>query len=303
MAFLTNYTYAKLCQSLDVKQEITLDFFIENVYNNNQLYYIFNKFELKYLFNYKNLLQDEKYYFEEYYQVIPEKVDTKTYVFEKGGKAIYHLTESCKFINKDFIDFNIPEDLKSKGEEAIEDYRNWFKTMGYAEKFNNNVLDIPAMVFAYNSIFPNRYDLKPLNENYSLVEIKPNSNNRFIENEFNYDEFLINIENLLNTYYNVFQCKVTRILSKFDYLLKKSNTEIEEKISEVLSPEFIKNYGIDKLKDKLNSSRKIKIELMKNLIDYFKWTYKLQDKEFNNLIIEKFGIVCCGNCKKEKLQD
>ena len=206
---------------------------------------------------------------------------------------------NCGFINKDFIDFTIPEDLKEKGDEAVEEYRNWFKLMAFAEQFYSNTLDISKMVFAYNSKFPKKYNVKPLNEGYKLVEQKPNSNHLENEDEFNYDAFLIKIEDLLYQYNYEFQSKVLRILSKFDYLLKKSDLEINEKVSELFSVEFIKNYGMKNLKDKLVLSRNIKKELMQSLINYFKWTYNLSEKDFANLTLDNFGLECCGNCKKE----
>ena len=58
MAHLTNYTYSKLCRKLDINQEIDLDLFLKEVYNNPKIYIIFNKLEINYLFVYKQLLDD-----------------------------------------------------------------------------------------------------------------------------------------------------------------------------------------------------------------------------------------------------
>ena len=108
MAHLTNYTYSKLCRKLDINQEIDLDLFLKEVYNNPKIYSIFNKLEINYLFVYKQLLDDPEKFQKIYYQEVPERQDTKRMVFEKAGKLKYHLDNKCQLINNNFIDFNIP---------------------------------------------------------------------------------------------------------------------------------------------------------------------------------------------------
>ena len=45
MAFVTNYTFSKLCKTLDIKKEIDLQTFKDHIYNDANLFYIFNKLE------------------------------------------------------------------------------------------------------------------------------------------------------------------------------------------------------------------------------------------------------------------
>ncbi len=302
MANLTNYTYSKLCRKLEIKETIDLDFFLKNIYNDQQIYFMLNKFEARYLFVYKSLLDDEEKFYLEFYKEVPERIDTQNYVYEQAGKLKYHLSQDCVFIKKDFIDFNIPPEIKELGNDVVKEFRDWFKSKGYAELYFSGNLDKSVVVFNYNILFPRKFNVPVLNENYELIAQKPNSNSVISDDEFDNDKFVKTIEHLKKLYDNTFSCKVSRILSKFDYLLRKSDFEIQEKMTELFSPEFSKNYGMKNLKEKLKISRDIKIKIMAQLIDYFKWNYKINEKSFSNITLENFGLECCGGCEKNVLQ-
>lgn len=302
MANLTNYTYSKLCRKLEIKHSIDLDFFLKHIYNDQKIYFMLNKFEAKYLFVYKSLLDDEEKFYLEYYEEVPEQIDSQTYVYEKAGKLKYHLSQDCAFIKKDFIDFNIPSEIQELGNEVVNVFRDWFKSKGYAELYFSGNLDKGVVVFNYNLLFPKKYNIPVLNENYELITNKPNSNSVVTEEVFDHDEFVKKIEHLKKLYDNTFSCKVFRTLSKFDYLLKKNDSEIQKKIEEIFSPEFLKNYGMKNVKEKLKISREIKIKVMAQLLDYFKWNYKINEKSFTTTTLEHFGLDCCGSCKKNVLQ-
>lgn len=302
MAYLTKYTFSKLCRKLEIKPDIDLDFFLNHIYNDQKIYFMLNKFEARYLFVYKSLLDDEEKFKLEYYEEVPERIDTQSYVFEQSGKLKYHLNENCTFINKDFIDFNIPSEIQELGNKAVQEYRDWFKSKGYAELYFSGNLDKNVVVFNYNILFPRKYNIPVLNENYELIAKRPNSNSVMSDEEFDNENFLKTIEHLKKLYDNTFSCKILRTLSKFDYLLRKTDIEIQSKMIEVFSKEFITNYGVKNCKEKFKVSRDIKTKLMAQLIDYFKWTYKLNDKNFSNITLEDFGLECCDSCKKNVLQ-
>ena len=297
MAHITNYTFGKLCRKLNVNQEIDLVLFLNDVFNDPKIFSIFNKFEIKYLFVYKQILEDLDKFQKTYYQEVPEREDSQRMVFEKGGKLKYHLDSQCNLLNNNFIDFNIPPEITDIGDNVVQEYRDWFKAKGYADEYFNNQLDITKLVFDYNMKFPPKYNVPVLNENYKLITEIPNSKDEKVET-FDYNNFLLNLEHLQKKHENIFSCKTTRILSKFDYLLDKKDDEIIDKISELFSDVFIKNYGMDKLKNLFREAKTIKYEIMNNLLTYFKWTYKLKEKDFDNITLEKFGLVCCGACKK-----
>lgn len=228
MAHLTNYIFSKLCRKLNTDQHIDLDFFLNNVFNGPTVFRIFNKYEIKYLFNFKQLLENTEGYSIKYFQEVPERADTKRLVFETGGRLKYHLDSECKLINNNFIDFNIPADITNLGDKILDEYRHWFKSKVYAEAYFNNQLDLTKLVFDYNMKFPNQYNLPVLNEGYKLIIEISNSNNNEIADVFNYSTFLLNIEQLAIKHQNSFPCKITRTLSKHDYLLKKTGKEGEK---------------------------------------------------------------------------
>lgn len=298
MAYLTNYTYSRLCKKLDPNLELDLDKFLEFVYNDKFIFFIFNRIEIKYLFNYKNILENEDKFYAEYYQKISERKDTHNYVFETGGKLNYHLFSDCSFIHKDFVDFHIPPEIKDLGEDVVEKYRYWFKEKRYAELFFQNKLEQRKVVLDYNSKFPKENGVKPLNEGYELIQKLANSSSKEKKSEFDIEKFKDKLEHLKNKFNNEFPCKVTRILSKFDFLLKRGDEEIHEKMTEIFSSQFVSNYGMDKLKQKLSVSRQLKIELIRALIEYFRWSFTFDNKDFNNITLEIFGLKCCGSCKK-----
>ena len=145
--------------------------------------------------------------------------------------------------------------------------------------------------------FPPKYNISVLNENYKLITDIKNSSDKQIEETFENDTFLANLEHLVKKHENTFSCKTTRILSKFDFLAEKTDAEIKLKISELFSDVFIENYGMDRLKTLFKQSKNIKYDIIKNLLYYFKWTYKLKEKNFDTITLENFGLVCCGGCK------
>jgi hypothetical protein len=299
MAHLTNYTFSRLCRKLNVNQDINLDLFLKEVFNNQDVFKIFNKIEVNFLFIYRQILEDAENFQINYYQEVPERIDSKRMVFEKAGKLKYHTNINCQFINKNFLDFNIPEDIINLGDEVVEEYRSWFKLKGYADAYFSNQLDISKVVFDYNMKFPPKYQIPILNENYKLITEILNSNDISIEDNFDYETFLANLDNLIKKHQNIFSCKTTRTISKFDYLLEKSKSEIEEKISEIFSDVFIENYGLERLKSLFRQSKSVKKDIMSNILNYFKWNYKLKDKNFDNITLEQFGLICCEGCKKE----
>ena len=130
------------------------------------------------------------------------------------------------------------------------------------------------------------------------VEI-PNSSNEFIKTEFDLVEFKKNLNDLKLIWQNTFQCKVSRTFSKFKYLLAKSDAEIIEKMGEIFSEKFVENYGIENLKNKFQISKNLTYKILDLLLDYIKWSYNFENKEFENITLEKFGLECCYSCKSE----
>ena len=299
MAYLTNYTYKKLCFNLDIKQEINLNTFLEYIYNDPKVYYFFNKLDLKYLFNVKNILENEVDYRINHFRYVPPKEDTNSFVFEKKEKLKYHLDSSCKFLQKDFKNYTVPAELKEKGTEAVEMYRNWFIENNFKERFENGEIDKKTILFRYNSKFPRLLDVPVLNENYELIKTIDNSGSICEDEIFDFQDFTKTIDECVKLKDSMVQCKVHRTLSKFDYLVNRSDTEINEKMTILFSPEFTQNYGLENIRKFLKDFRVLKYKVMQNLINYFKWSYQSQNHNFDTKTLEDFGLACCGHCKRE----
>lgn len=302
MTYLTNHTFQKLCRKINLKEQIEMADFVAHIYNDSSLFYFFNSFELKYLFNFKTLLENNKETQVNYFEYVPERKDTKQFVFEKKGTLKYHLYNDCDFLKKDFVNYNIPPEIKELGSDAIEEYRTWFIAKGFATKYEGLNYPVSKIIFHYNLKYPKKYAITPLAEDYPLIEEKTNTSQIEEAHSFDYNEFLNSIEDIKKQRSNAFQCKVTRTLSKFDYLLSRSDDDIKAKVSELYSPVFITNYGLDTIKTLFKNSKQLKHELMKNLIAYFKWTYLNNGKNIDVTTLEDFGLGCCSKCKERELQ-
>jgi len=67
-------------------------------------------------------------------------VDNYEFIFE-GGKPSYHKSEYCPKLHSNFSNFRIPESIKVKGTEAVNEFRIWFKE-------NNTLLENNPEAFA-----------------------------------------------------------------------------------------------------------------------------------------------------------
>jgi hypothetical protein len=296
MAFITNYTLSKLAKSLVTSDKITEEIFISHIYQDSRLFSFFTTWELKYLFNYKKLLENEKEHLE-YYQKVPETKDTYTYATENDSKLKFHLLESCKFLIKDFRGFIIPPEVKEAN--LISQFRLWFKENNFAEKYNNGLISSQVIVLKYNREFASKYELKELNEQYNLIDEKPNSGHDEKSLEyFNINEFHKTIEECVEYKRNTLNSYEKRILGKWEGMQYKTDIEIRDKVIDLVGENFFNNYGIQNIKDLWKNYAKVKRGiLLKALIEYFKWTYKADSKEFDIITLENFNLSCCEHCK------
>lgn len=300
MAYLTKYNLAQLCQSLEVNIDISLETFLEHVYQDKALFFLLNKREIKYLFVYKMMLEDEKTFLLNFYKQVPEKEDTKKFVFNKGGKMKYHLTSECSLLKKDYLDFNIPEEIRILGEDAVNEYREWITSNNFADRYKKREMNKNSIIIAFNQKYPSKYDIKSieLNSNLLILE-RPNSASVELEGKFDFEYFKVEIDHLKLKWLHAFPCQTSRTFAKFSYLLKKTDKEVREKMKAVFSDAFVDNYGLDNLKNKFKIANDVKTEVIKLLLEYLKWSYNLKNKDFDNLTLEQFGLICCASCINE----
>lgn len=94
--------------------------------------YFFSKYEEQSLLAIQELLQNPEYYFTEIYQP-HEPIDTYKYVYE-GKRPAYHNEPNCERLNADWDNYEIPEDISERGEEAVIEFREWFETVAHLIK-------------------------------------------------------------------------------------------------------------------------------------------------------------------------
>lgn len=95
---------------------------IEGIYKED-LNHILSLKELAALFILKEAYAEKEFDLEKYMR--KHKRDTKSFVFE-GGSPSYHTNPFCEKLNSSFTNFELPEEIKAKGEEEIIRFRRFF---------------------------------------------------------------------------------------------------------------------------------------------------------------------------------
>lgn len=300
MALLTNYTYSKLCTSIEIDFNISLEQFIRTIYPSPELYYILNSREISYLFKYANILDDEKKFTTEYYDFVPEKIDHKNFVNEKAGKLSFHLNRDCEFLSKDFKDFYIPDDIKELGDNVIAEYRDWFKKNEFYSRFFNNEIGLDVIIMRFNNEFPKKYGFPPLNEDFKLLQEIPNSKDTFVKDAFDIKNCEMQINELIRRFDDTFTSFDQRKLSKFS---NKHDSEIEglrALLEKMFGVDVVKIKGLDWVRAQLLKGKELKNQLITLVLEYVRWTKGFASKDFDVASLEKFGLKCCYSCKQEE---
>ena len=82
--------------------------------------------ELNLLCKLKEAFESEDFILERY-KKLKNREDTKTFVYE-GGTPSYHFSESCKKLNSNFLNLEIPAEVKSRGDSEINKFRSFCKS-------------------------------------------------------------------------------------------------------------------------------------------------------------------------------
>jgi len=310
MAFVTNSTFSlltsKIGQLISVDFDDSLEFYSTNIFSDKRTYFLFNKLELSKLFTAKSILQDEKKFINLYFSELNIKEDNKLYVFSKGGKYKFHLYEDCESLNKDFVDFRVPEEIRDVGDDAINDFRNWFVRNNFKDRYlqnfenfvDNKELD-KYVISLYNNLFTSKYNIKKLPNEYVFATEMKSSGKTEIKQNLQLNELLSFIDFSMSKR-DILTNKgdVIKRLTRYDWMLEKDKSQIESTISEKIHPDFIKNYGYNKLLNLWREHKEIKETVYEKLIDYFKTIYKFDEKTFENIDLEAMGMAKCKYCEK-----
>lgn len=302
MAFLSRYTFSKLTSIIEPvsQREVTKDFFCKNIFNNEFLYHVFNRADLKKFYVTAFILKNDlntavlKY--------VEEQQDNYRWVFQQGGKLRYHIHPDCEGLKANFEDFQIPFDYNSlqNGIVLVKKYREWFKQYKFRERFSNDPSVIHTIVKQYNTFFAPENNLEPIQPDdilYIGLKSKKAKNSFTIEKTFNQIEFERELNVLLDYRIDLCCCKTKVFLSRYDFLYNKTNDEIDSYLNGKLDSIFLINYGYDNLKFFLEQHFKLRNRCQELIMSYIKWRYNLPGKDFNVVSLEDFNLRCCILCK------
>jgi hypothetical protein len=242
---------------------------------------IFSKHDENSLLAVQELMRDPDKYFKEIYNPIVAK-DTKQYVYKEQQPA-YHSYLDCSRLSSNYRNFELPGEIKDKGDLEIKRFRHWFKE-------NEYLLDNPEVfVMRLQMAFGITYNPKAINyENSGFDEFNKNYTVKDLEDK---------IDSLLREAGNYYRAseKNSTILGAFvkmsgaafyDTPLSANNTKYSDKeVKEVL-----KEYHL-----------RFKSPLKKFLVEYYR--VKLNpDLQFAENLLEALGFNKCGTCKKREVE-
>lgn len=305
MAYLTNYTLRTITSQLDFKEKRDINSFLNEVIDDRGLTCILNQpqqseiIKLKYVLTCNNIKELELKFFRKVHPI----PDSKKFVYRKGGRPKYHLYFDCEFMERDLIDFHIPEEIRELGDEEIKKFRRWFDDNKFREKFLSGNLSKESIIMSYNIRYASYENFKPVPlESNFMTEITPNS--KALNSDFSFDlaEFNREIRELKIEWETLFPCKNTHILAKHNYLISKSEDEVKKTLSQIFSPRFVINFGEDRVKKTFSDGYRISNRIVALLIDYLKWNFR-NEEGLDIPSLESFGLVLCNACFKTMLID
>lgn len=231
------------------------------------------------------------------------KEDHFLYVFETIGAYKYHLFDDCIYLNNDFNNYVVPEEVRERGVDLVSQYRNWFVGNGF-DKIQGNEKDIVSKItFSYNTSFAPINELTPLNENYKLIVSLKNSTYKNSEKYYS----LVNIQSKIKEYsrkYKIqFSNKTILNLMRYSHYVSFSKVNIESKVAELTSDVFLKNYGFDKLIREFNEANRIKYVIIEELKLYINFRCGFKSNDLSKEVLESYGLICCKSCYERGFTD
>jgi hypothetical protein len=119
MAYITISNSKKIMKSLS---EISLDEIEIDIYKKE--IYFFNRKERAMLKGVREFLRDPENFKALYYKPIVVN-DSLKYVYPESQPA-YHKDDCCLGLHSNFVNFEIPEEIRNQGKEAVVQFRSWF---------------------------------------------------------------------------------------------------------------------------------------------------------------------------------
>jgi hypothetical protein len=271
MAYITLANTNKIIFDSDLKG---LD--LEGQVYKMQIYFL-SRYEESALLAIQELLKDPEKYFTTIYKPYKPK-DTFSFVYE-GKKPGYHQYSCCPMLNSDYQNFPIPEQIKEKGQTAVIEFREWFKTV-------EHLLEKP-------DVFVMRLKAKYGIETNPQAINKDNSGNTAIKNE-TIEEIETRIDGLIKNagrfyYASDKNKKILSRFSKWTFLAYKTDpidgneTGYSDEEVRKLLKEYDETY---------------KRPLKSNLIEYYRLKFNPEIK-MEGYFLEKLGFKSCGHCYRD----
>lgn len=239
--------------------------------------YFFSKYEENALLAIQELLKDPEKYFTEIH--VPYKpIDTFTYVYE-GKHPAYHKATDCPRLNAKYENFEIPNDIKEKGEQTVKEFRSWFETVKHLLETPDvfvmrlqarwNIITNPKAISRNNS-GSNEIEKLTIKELEEKIDSKIKEAGRFY-------------------YANSKNTEILKRFSKCTFLAYKDssiyNNNAQYSDSEV--KKLLKKYDSE-----------FKKPLKKMLIEYYRLKFNPEIK-MEGEILEQLGFKPCGICYNE----
>jgi hypothetical protein len=268
MAYITLSNTSKILFKSDIKK-LNLEGEIYRI-----PIYFFSNYEKNSLLAIQELLKNPENYFNTIY--IPYKPqDTFSYVYE-GQQPAFHEYLCCPRLNSSYQNFEIPDEIKKKGKEAVLEFRKWFETVKY-------LLESPdifvARLQARWGIVTNPTEINKDNSGPSLIE------------NLSIDEMDKKIEKLIKDagrfyYKNEKNKKILNRFSKFTFL-----ADIDEEINNNNT-----GFSDQEVKQILKFyDEEFKKPLKKYLIEYYRLKFN-PEIEMEGFLLERLGFNKCGLC-------
>lgn len=239
--------------------------------------HFFNRYERNALLAIQELLEDPQKYFDSVY-VPHNPVDSLKYVYE-GLAPCYHKYSCCPRLASDYLNYEIPEEIRKKGNDTVLEYRKWFKSVTHLLEDKQDQLRVRLF---------NRWGIKELN-----IITRNNSGVTIVEN-FTIEEIETEIDNLIKSagrfYYNNQKNKI--ILGRFS-----KRTHLAYKEDDI--PDNDTEYSSSEIKELLlYFDSEFKKPTKKYLLEYYR--LKLNPEiEMDGSFLECLGFKQCGYCHKD----
>ncbi len=275
MAYITVSNSKRLLNKIDLKQFENL---IGQVYKKD--IYFFSNREKSILIGIRELLKDPENFAIHYFKPL-EVVDSFKYIIEEQQPA-YHTDNSCPKIQSNFKNFEVPTEIRAKGENEVMNFRKWFRE--HYTIFQEKPDIFVARLQSTWGIITNPKAIDYSNsgsEDYSNLDLKE------LENKI--DEILREAGKYFRD--NPDKQQLIKRFGKLTFLayvhdnIYKNDTGLNDQELK----DFLKVYD-----------KTFKQPVKELLIQYYRVLYNFH-MTFEGSLLERFGFRLCSECKRQNI--